>query len=553
MKSSGYSGREKSIDGQVARTTAQGLVVAATLLLLLLPLAVRAEPVAQQNLLTNGGFEGLYAKQCCHTATAYAPNTPIDEVQVAPGWKGWWREPVSIEQDPYSPYVSYCDYRVVPETCQPYHRPEYREAAPFTERIHSGANAQKYFTFYSVHEGGLYQQVSGVAVGQKYRFTAYMHAWSTNDDALRSSNQPSMGMQVGIDPNGGIDPFSPSIVWGQQVNAFDEWYLFGVDATAKNTTITVFTRSHPQLAWKHNDVYVDDASLIAIAANAPPLATVAETLRPANAPTVAITQSIITQVGATATPGPSLTPSNTPKPPTPTWPPTSTPLPSGEVWYTVRAGDTLAVIAYYHLTTADDIKRLNSLTSNAIFPGNKLLIKYETPQPTPTDTPPVSPTPSNTPELVQLPTGTQPSIANLPNYGQLCVVAYNDANGNATNDAEPMLADVRVTLSLGESPIDGFVTSSNEAVHCFPFMPPNTYTITVAAPAGFTPSTAHEALVELKAGSLITLAFGISPVASSPAAAQANQPMPILLMFIGITIVLMGVTGAAAFWIARKK
>lgn len=508
-------------------------ILCALIALMVAPAA--ASPAPQQNLLTNPGFEGVYKQQCCQTEPQYAPNTPYAEIQVAPGWTAWWREPDSAPA-----YPSYCDYNIAPETCQPYHRPEYREAAPFTERIRSGGNAQKYFTFYSIHEAGLYQQVTGVAVGQRYRFTVYMHAWSTNDSTSPvSSNQPSMGMQVGIDPNGGTDPFSIAVVWGEQFNAFDAWHQFGVDAAAKSSTITVFTRSRPQLAWQHNDVYVDDASLTPIGANIPPLATTAP-----SAPATA----------AIATSGPSPTPSDTPKPPTPTWPPTSTPLANGDVWYTVRPGDTLAVIAYYHQTTPDEIKRLNGLTTNTIFPGTKLLIKFVTPQPTVTSTPGATLTPSLTPELVQLPTGTPMPVGLIPDYGQLCVVAYNDVNGNAANDDEPVLPDVRVTLSVGETPLEGYVTTGSEQSHCFPQLPPGTYTISVAAPAGYTPTTASEATLQLPAGSLITLAFGVAPVSPAPAAAPPSASwMPILLLFVGLATGVMAAAGVAALVLARKK
>jgi len=52
-----------------------------------------------------------------------------------------------------------------------WHRPEYRSAnchfpicAP---RIHSGEDAQHYFTFFSLHDAGIYQQVSGITPGAR--------------------------------------------------------------------------------------------------------------------------------------------------------------------------------------------------------------------------------------------------------------------------------------------------------------------------------------------------------------------------------------------------
>ena len=110
------------------------------------------------NLLVNPGFEAPYQKQCCHTEGNYYPDTPIDEVQVAHGWSGWWLDP---DQDAAHP--SNCER--MPAPCFAWHRPEWRDAAcgaACAGRVHSGDNAQKYFTFWSLHDAGMYQQVSGV-------------------------------------------------------------------------------------------------------------------------------------------------------------------------------------------------------------------------------------------------------------------------------------------------------------------------------------------------------------------------------------------------------
>lgn len=502
--------------------------------LLLAPLAAnaRAEPAAQDNLLQNPGFEGYYVQQCCHTEPGYAPGTPYSEIQVAPNWTAWWVEPDSSPSFP-----SYCDYNIAPPSCQPYHRPEYAALFVDPARVHSGSNAQKYFTFYATHLAGLYQQVTGVIPGQAYRFTVYMEAWSTDSSVpgARSSTQTSMGLQVGIDPNGGTDPFSVNIVWGQTQNAFDTWAQFGVDAIAKSSTLTVFTRSWPALALRHNDVYLDDASLTAIGASAELLPT---------SPPLATAPS-------------STSPEITLAPPTLQFI-TSTPLPGGEVWYTVQAGDTLGRIAYYHQTTVDEIKRLNSLTSNLIYANQKLLVKLVTPEPTPTESPlpasTPSSTPSFTPELAQQPTNTLAPFAPPTDYGQLCVVAYNDANRNAINDDEPSLAEVRVTLSVGSTPLDGYVTTGGETTYCFPQMPQGNYTVSVAAPAGYTPTTASEASVQLQSGNLVTLAFGLTAVSETAAVSPESTAGGVwIFVGLGAAAILMFGLVAAAFLAAKKK
>ena len=467
------------------------------------------------NLLTNPGFENPFNQQ-------------QEAIAVAQGWTAWWVEPDSSPAFP-----SFCNYLVEPPSCQPYHRPEYSMAFPYGERIRGGGNAQKYFSFYSTHLAGLYQQVTGVVPGQTYRFSVFMMAWSTNQDkGFLSAGQPSMGLQVGIDPNGGTDPFNANIVWSPTQNGFDTWTLFAVDSAAQSSTITVFTRSWPNLALQHNDVYVDDAYLEAVGPGAE--------LLPTSPP-----------IGGASTPIAAVTY----VPQAPLFPYTSTPLPNGEIWYTVEPGDTLVRIAYYHQTTVDEIKSLNDLKSNTIYSNQKLLIKVSTPPVVPAATPNVTLT-STPPTQPQMPTSTPGIIALSADYGQLCVVAYNDANRNATNDSEPTLADVRVTLSVGNTPLDGYVTTGGETSHCFPQLPSGTYTVSVAAPAGYTTSTASEATVNLQSGNLVTLAFGITEVAAAPSVvAPETTATGATVLIIGVIVALGVMTGlgAAVFLLAKKK
>lgn len=65
----------------------------------------------------------------------------------------------------------------------------------------------------------------------------------------------------------------------------------------------------------------------------------------------------------------------------------STPNASGEVIHDVEYGQSLWRLAISYGVKIDDIKRLNGLFDNSIYPGNKLLIKIE---PTPTLAPPTA-------------------------------------------------------------------------------------------------------------------------------------------------------------------
>jgi LysM repeat protein len=283
------------------RLFAVGLLTA--LMLLVVPLTVsaaagvaddKATPPAAEtigpNLLSNPGLEGHYNQQCSQRVDppwVPAP-TPCDPdnydyanrilwatAQVPDGWAAWWRVPNRNSNDPnyFNTFPNSCDSTKMPSDCLPWHNPEFRDTAGGPQetgpsRRMEGENSQKYFTFYTVHDAGLYQIVAnGFKKGDRLRFSAYMMAWSsTENDPFKSVGQQSMGMKVGIDPFGGNDPWSPNIVWSPVQESWDVFSQFTVEAVAQGSMVSVWTRSQPVFAIQHNDVYVDAASLNVVTA-----------------------------------------------------------------------------------------------------------------------------------------------------------------------------------------------------------------------------------------------------------------------------------------------
>ncbi len=225
------------------------------------------------NLLTNPSFEGNFV------SLGSANN-------VAPGWKSWY-----LATPPCNPWKTGCwipcpSNCIDPDTNRCKHdygcfwqQPEFAEISydPYTYRIHTGSRAQKYFSFSRMHQGGLYQQVANVTPGATLELSAWMQAWMCYDPNAtnvckggRVSNAPSeMHLKIGLDPTGGTDPFSTNIVWSEEKWAFDQWVSYSVQSTALSDTVTVFTHSRPEWDWAriNNDVYVDDANLVAIVPN----------------------------------------------------------------------------------------------------------------------------------------------------------------------------------------------------------------------------------------------------------------------------------------------
>ena len=203
------------------------------------------------NTLLNPGFEGGTWRKT-HTGQEYG------EISVPQDWVAFWKEGLPVPHDPGNT-VGYA-------------RPEMKvidKAPPFLDppRIHSGNRAVLMFTFYKIHDGGLYQQVA-VVPGQRLFFSAWAHAWSSQRDDPRQSDlateddRRNFTFAVGIDPTGATDPWSASVVWGAPVHIYDAYAPIPVVETiAQAQTITVFIRSQVLWPFKHCDAYFDTAIL----------------------------------------------------------------------------------------------------------------------------------------------------------------------------------------------------------------------------------------------------------------------------------------------------
>jgi hypothetical protein len=303
----------------------QGLFICVWLSFLLLIAAVlsprsthdlQAAPQNQGgNLIQNPGFEGNFSAW-----------SGIPEVQVASNWTPWWWD--NPGHDP------------------PYFRPEYKRAlaSVFPKRVLSGSSAQQWFTFHASHLAGMYQQVFNVTPNQRYRFTIFAQVWSSTEDEPNNSVLPANPhLQIGIDPTGNWDPGSPDIVWSPEASMasiIDQWGMLSVEATAINDAVTVYMRTNPEFANRHNDMYWDQASLEVIGPPEPTPIPPTDTPGPAtntpeatNTPVATNTPMPTNTLPPTNTALPSNTPTSEPEPsataePTETHTPTASPVPA---------------------------------------------------------------------------------------------------------------------------------------------------------------------------------------------------------------------------------
>lgn len=209
-----------------------------------------------------------------------------------------------------------------------------------------GAPAQRIWSDGGTWTAGLYQQVqvtAGKAYWAKLLWAAPRCAGNVCSDIER---------KIGIDPQGGVDPLSPRIVWGPATWDQIPMPTITASAYADSGTITVFIWTHHPVCHGQDEVFLDGVVLIEDAslpprpihtATSPPTATV--TRRPATStpkPAVPTATALPPTATETATPTetPTPTPTDTPTPTathtptaTPTFtptpgPPTATPLPT---------------------------------------------------------------------------------------------------------------------------------------------------------------------------------------------------------------------------------
>jgi LysM repeat protein len=521
-----------------------GAVCAALIVLpLWLPLSMHAQAPGQ-NLLTDGDFE----------ASNWRVQDEISALQVAPGWRAWY---LDIEQIP--------SYVTRPNNCKGadlgcyWARPEYHDA--FAElnpnRVHSGAKAQKYYSYGRMHEAGLYQKVEGVKPGTTLRFSIYLQAWMCyNIDACGKggilSDAPSdMHLRIGIDPYGGADPFSANIVWSPETPAFDRWVEFAVEAQAKGDAVTVFTHSRADWDWarNNNDVYLDDASLVVV-----------EKERPSA----------------------TLAPTTLPGSPAPTQPPaaTRTPRPDGAIIHVIRPGDSMYAISLEYGVPLDELYKLNNLTRTSVLNiGQEIIVKAPpgvvitlatatrtaqataiaqvkataTVQAKTAVTSPLTPTAA----LPTLAPTAAPSATPIPQG--LCLSAFDDLNGNTLRDGnEPGLAGVTFSILSAGIQVARYATDSSGLPTCLTQLPPGAFSVLVQLPPGYI-APFEKTDVTLTAAQRVNLALPArkgeqpTPTKSPTVEAQPVQPTPgrsnttlIVLILIAAAILMIVVAAIAA-------
>jgi LysM repeat protein len=448
-------------------------------------------PLSQEpgtNLVANPGFEGI--GQPVNNSSPNSGNWTRDtftgaqygEIFTPEGWVTWWQEGEFKRPE--------C--KVVPNE-HPFN------ADP--NRIYQGYYSGMCFTFFGKQNAGYYQVVRNIPVGSVVEGSFYAHAWACSQDSPpESCGDPySFYFQVGIDPNGGTDPFSQSIVWSSPYYHYDTYGLVGpVQATVgESGAATLFLRAYGKWALKHNDAYMDNPSLKLISQG--------ETPTPTPPP-----------------PPPTSEASEAPEaPPTPQF--TPTPRLDGAIVHTIVEGDTLFGLAITYGVDLQQIYDLNNLGPDSLLQIGQDIVIATTGEGVATPTPaPVQETPQPEAPATEAPqttpgadsgSGTGSGSGGAPaappeGKASVCVLAFYDSNSDMfrqPDGGEMLLPNAQVTLLGRSGPIDTRTTDGISEPWCFDSVDPGNYVVQHSPPPGYETTSGSQQSFILSDGQVLNL------------------------------------------------
>ena len=218
---------------------------------------------------------------------------------------------------------------------------------------------------------------------------------------------------------------------------------------------------------------------------------------------------------------------------------TPTALPDGRILYVVQPDDSCLRIQLLTGVTVDQLRVLNKLDQDCTLSvGKELLLAIFTPVPTLTTNPATTATPL-------LPTPTP-----IKGEGIICLLLYNDVNGNSFQEESEALMDggaVSITDREGKVSETGMTTSIPDAPFCKQ-VPEGEYNISIAIPDGYNPTTSTSLIIPVQAGNQGFADFGaqVSQKAPeqqplSPVAPTAGGGNNLMLAMLGSLFLILGV------------
>jgi len=217
--------------------------------------------------------------------------------------------------------------------------------------------------------------------------------------------------------------------------------------------------------------------------------------------------------------------------------PTPTAGADGRILYTVQVNDTPWGIAAQFGMELTTLQNLNGWGSDAVVvPGQVVLLGTVSQQePTATAGPTTEVVATLTPET--------------PGTGSICVLLFDDVNGDATRqETEFGIAggqanvNERTGLASRTAATESALDADGEPVRtCFEELPLGEYTVSVAIPEGYNPTTAPNITIQIAPGQTQEINFGAQASSSSGLSLSTDEGRPSPVMgLLGILLLLGG-------------
>lgn len=231
--------------------------------------------------------------------------------------------------------------------------------------------------------------------------------------------------------------------------------------------------------------------------------------------------------------------------------PSPTPGPNGIIIYIVMEGDTCERLSLLYGVSVEYIRTTNLLDQACTLPvGQPIQIGVAEPA-TATQPGPGAGTPSATPTSTPVPGST--------GSAKICVLVYNDANGDALRqETEGAIAGAALSLTNSEGTFSQTLTTlinPDATVYqgmCFIDIPPGKYNISAAAPDGYNPTVEMSSSFEVTAGDVDYVNFGAQVKSEASPTTNSKGPSP-LLGILGATLLMGGVGLGVYAWRSMRK
>lgn len=227
---------------------------------------------------------------------------------------------------------------------------------------------------------------------------------------------------------------------------------------------------------------------------------------------------------------------------------TPTPNADGQILYTVQEGDSCTRIFLLTGVSIDQLIALNDLGAEcSIFEGQQLLIATAAPATATLEGQQVSPTPG------------PPTPTPFSGNGELCVVLFEDLDGNQ------MRAETEFYLAGGVISVNNRVGTYSETMEtvggdpalvepaCLQEIPEGIYNLSMGIPEGYIATTNLNLTLEVSAGDTVVVDFGAQPsseMVNPPEPEEGSGRSPLLLV---IGILLLAGGGAFTFFFIRSR